>query len=31
MKTVILGEPPPEIAAFLARRRALGQDSFDEV
>ncbi len=31
MKTVILGEPPSEIAAFLARRRALGQDRSDEV
>jgi Uma2 family endonuclease len=31
MKTVILGEPPPEIAAFLARRRALDQDRFDEI
>jgi Uma2 family endonuclease len=31
MKTVILGDPPPEIAAFLARRRALDQDRSDEV
>jgi Uma2 family endonuclease len=31
MKTVILGEPPPEIAAFLARRRALDQDRSDEI
>src|SRR5215213_7848817 len=31
MKTVILGEQPPEIAAFLARRRALDQDRLDEV
>jgi Uma2 family endonuclease len=31
VKTVVLGEPPPEITAFLARRRALGQDRFDEV
>lgn len=31
MKTIILGDHPPEIATFLARRRALGQDSFDEV
>ncbi len=31
MKTVILGEQPPEIAAFLARRRALDQDRSDEV
>jgi Uma2 family endonuclease len=31
MKTVILGDQPPEIAAFLARRRALDQDRSDEV
>lgn len=31
MKTVVLGEQPPEIAAFLARRRALDQDRSDEV
>ena len=31
MRTVVLGERPPEIEAFLARRRALGQDRFDEV
>lgn len=31
MKTVILGEQPPEITAFLARRRALDQDRLDEV
>jgi len=31
VKTVLLGEPPPEVEAFLARRRALGQDMFDEV
>ncbi len=31
MKTVVLGPPPPEIEAFLARRRALGQDTSDEV
>jgi hypothetical protein len=31
MKTVILGDPPPEIAAFPARRRALDQDRSDEV
>ena len=31
MKTVILGEQPPEIAAFLARRHALDQDRSDEV
>ncbi len=31
MKTIVVGEPPVEIVAFLARRRALGQDRFDEV
>lgn len=31
MKTVLLGERPPEVEAFLERRRALGQDRFDEV
>ena len=31
MKTVILGEQPPEIAAFIARRHALDQDRSDEV
>jgi hypothetical protein len=31
VKTVVLGERPPEIEAFLSRRRALGQDLFDEV
>lgn len=31
MKTVILGEQPPEILAFLTRRRALDQDRSDEV
>jgi Uma2 family endonuclease len=31
MKTVLLGERPPELEAFLARRRALGQDLYDEV
>ena len=31
MKTVVVGEPPVEITAFLTRRRALGQDGFDEV
>ncbi len=30
MRTVLLGEPPPEIESWLARRRALGQDRFDE-
>src|SRR4051812_11212993 len=31
VKTVLLGPPPPELEAFLERRRALGQDGFDEV
>ncbi len=31
MRTVILGERPPELEDFLARRRALGQDGHDEV
>jgi Uma2 family endonuclease len=31
MKLVVVGEPPVEIMSFLARRRALGQDRFDEV
>jgi Uma2 family endonuclease len=31
MRTVILGERPPELQAFLERRRALGQDTHDEV
>lgn len=31
MKTVVLGEPPPEIVAFLTRRHALDQDRSDEV
>jgi Uma2 family endonuclease len=31
VKTVLLGPRPPEVEAFLARRRALGQDLFDEV
>jgi len=31
VKTVVIGEPPVEIAAFLARRRALDQDRSDEV
>lgn len=31
MKTVLLGERPAEIESFLARRRALGQDLYDEV
>jgi Uma2 family endonuclease len=31
VKTVVLGPRPPEIEAFLARRRALDQDRNDEV
>ncbi len=31
MKTVVLGDRPSEIDAFLARRRALDQDRSDEV
>ena len=31
MSTLVLGERPPELEQFLARRRALGQDRFDEV
>lgn len=31
MKTVVLGERPAEIESFLARRRALGQDLYDEL
>ena len=31
MKTIVLGPQPLEITAFLARRRALGQDRSDEV
>jgi Uma2 family endonuclease len=31
MRTVVLGERPPELEAFLARRRALGLDLRDEV
>ncbi len=31
MRTVVLGEPPPAVADWLERRRALGQDLFDEV
>lgn len=26
MRTVVLGEPPPVVADWLERRRALGQD-----
>lgn len=31
VKTVVLGPPPPEVEAFLDRRRAFGQDGRDEV
>ncbi|HUR74904.1 MAG TPA: Uma2 family endonuclease [Sporichthya sp.] len=31
MKTVVVGPRPPEIEALIERRRALGQDRFDEV
>ena len=31
MSLVVLGERPPEIESWLERRRALGQDRFDEV
>lgn len=31
MSTVVLGEPPAELEALLARRRALGLDGHDEV
>lgn len=31
MRTVLVGEPPPEFQNLLERRRALGQDLFDEV
>lgn len=31
MRTVLLGEPPETIQVWLDRRRALGQDGFDEV
>jgi Uma2 family endonuclease len=31
VKTVVLGPPPAEVEAFLERRRALGQDLFDEM
>ncbi len=30
-RTVLLGEPPPEVGEWLERRAALGQDRFDEV
>lgn len=31
MRTVVLGERPPELVDLIRRRRALGQDLFDEV
>lgn len=31
MRTVVLGEAPADLAAFIERRRALGQDGYDEV
>lgn len=31
MRTVLLGEPPAPVGAWLEQRRALGQDLFDEV
>ncbi len=31
VKTVLVGERPPEIEEFLERRHALGQDGFDEM
>jgi Uma2 family endonuclease len=31
MRTVLVGDRPPEVDALLERRRALGQDLFDEV
>lgn len=31
VRTVLLGEPPLEVAEWLQRRRALGQDGHDEV
>lgn len=31
MRSVVLGERPPELEEFLERRRALGQDGYDEV
>lgn len=30
-RTVLLGEPPEVLADWLERRRALGQDGYDEV
>src|SRR5215475_1278397 len=31
MRTVVVGQPPREFEDFLRRRRALGQDLFDEI
>jgi hypothetical protein len=31
MRTVVLGPPPPELTALIARRHQLGLDKFDEV
>ncbi len=31
MKTVVLGNPPPELESFIAKRIALGQDLHDEI
>lgn len=31
MRTIVLGPPPPELEALIARRRALGLDTHDEV
>ena len=31
MRTVVVGDPPAPLAEWLQRRRALGQDLFDEV
>lgn len=31
MRTVLMGERPPELEKLIERRRALGQDLFDEV
>jgi Putative restriction endonuclease len=31
MRTVVLGPPPPELDALIARRRSLGLDTHDEV
>ena len=31
VRTVVLGPPPPELAALIARRKELGLDGYDEV